>query len=153
MNPSTCVVYSFSFLPPISSHRVIDIASSFEKKRLYGIERIEFIDILSIKPTCFVSCDSYKDAIQAMLEGNVDTAIIITQASLMRKTDNLMWFKQKTVNQLWKNHPDTTHQARKTDNNKTDLKRCLGYTANMTRSKHACIIRFHTNEPTKYKLI
>ena len=34
-------------------------------------------------------------AIQAVLEGNVDTAIIITQASLMRKTDNLMWFKQK----------------------------------------------------------
>ena len=100
-----------------------------------------------------MSCNSYKDAIQAVLEGKVDTAIIITQASLMRKTDNLMWFKQKTVNQLWKNHPDTTHQARKTDNNKTDLKRCLGYTANMTRSKHACIIRFHTNEPTKYKLI
>jgi len=118
-----CRLFFLSFLPPISSHRVIDIASSFEKKRkhcLYGIERIEFIDILSIKPTCFVSCDSYKDAIQAVLEGNVDTAIIITQASLMRKTDNLMWFKQKTVNQLWKNHPDTTHPARKTDNNKTD---------------------------------
>lgn len=62
---------------------------------------------------------TYKDATQAVLEGKVDAAIIITQASLMRKTDNLTWFKQKTVNLLWKNHPDTAHQARKTDN-KTD---------------------------------